>query len=124
MKRLPQSHANARIHRERDRTATSRLLLLLSCGLVLTGGFLFAAKQHFAAIEYGYKTEELRREQAQMLREQKQLQLEKERSLSPSQLEPAARAIGLQPVLPGQIRAGQAMQSTPATVVPTASLRR
>src|ERR1700730_4295774 len=78
MKRLPPDQPNSRIHREHDFSALSRLAILLFLGLALTGGFLFAARQHFAAIDYGYKTEELRREQQRLLAEQRQLLLAQE----------------------------------------------
>lgn len=103
MKRLPASQRNKRIHRERDLSALSRLVLLLFCGLALTSGFLFAAKQHFAAIQYGYKNQDLRREHERLVQEQRRLLLMKEEATSPVRLEPAARGIGLQPVQPGQI---------------------
>jgi hypothetical protein len=56
MKRFPEHQRNAKIRRSRDTTALSRLGLLLFCGLVLAGGFVFAAKQHFAAVQYGMNT--------------------------------------------------------------------
>jgi cell division protein FtsL len=134
MERLPQNQANSKIHRERGRNALSRLALLLFCGVVLTGGFLFAAREHFAAIQYGYQNEELRREQQRLDAEQKRLLLEKEAATSPSQVEPAARQIGLRPLQPGQIvtteqivtktenRASELHTAVPGN--PSASLRR
>src|SRR5688572_32334626 len=62
MKRFPEHQLNAKVRRTRDTTALSRLALLLFCGLVLAGGFVFAAKQHFAAVQYGYQNEHLRNE--------------------------------------------------------------
>jgi cell division protein FtsL len=128
MKRLPPNHANSKVLRERDVSALSRLALLLFCGLVLTGGFLFAARQHFAAIQYGYQNEELRREHQRLEAEQKRLLLEKEEASSPSRLEPAAREIGLQPVRPGQIvtkKESKINEPHPAVAInPSASLRR
>jgi hypothetical protein len=103
MKRLPLEYSNARIHRERDFTALSRLALLLFLGAALAVGFLFAARQHFAAIDYGYKSEELRREQQRLLAEQRRLLLAKEEASAPARLEPAARQLGLRPLVPGQI---------------------
>jgi len=103
MKRVPPNHVNSKIYRERDLSALSRLVLLLFCGLALTAGFLFAARQHFTALQFGYKTQDLRREHAQLLQEQRRLLLKKEEAVSPVRLEPAARAIGLLPVTPGQI---------------------
>ena len=61
MRRIPSKQRNSKIHRDRDLRALSRLALLLVCGLVLASGFLFAARQHFAAVQFGYQSEGLRR---------------------------------------------------------------
>lgn len=124
MKRLPPDQANSRIHRERDVSALSRLALLLFCGLALTSGFLLAAKQHFAAIQFGYESQNLRREQQRLLEERRRLLLMKEEATSPVRLEPAAREIGLQPVQPGQIairKEDKRSESHPAVVVKSAA---
>jgi cell division protein FtsL len=129
MRRLPAHQLNYTIHRERDWPALRRLAFLLLCGLILAGGFVFAAGQHFAAVHYGYKTEALRREQEQLLEEERRLKLERERLVTPARLESAARDIGLQPVQPTQIETarGASQASThvsPAFVSPSASLSR
>jgi cell division protein FtsL len=101
--RLPTNQPNSRVRRERDRRALSRLAWLLFCALVLAGGFVFAAQQHFAAVQYGYDTESLRVERQQLLREQQQLSLQKEQASAPARLESAARALGLKPIVAGQV---------------------
>ncbi|HEX5835170.1 MAG TPA: hypothetical protein VFY34_15015 [Pyrinomonadaceae bacterium] len=103
MKRFPEHQLNAKVRRTRDVTALSRLALLLFCGLVLAGGFVFAAKQHFAAVQYGYQNEHLRSERKRLLEENQRLALDKERATAPDKLEPAARRLGLKPARPGQI---------------------
>ena len=103
MKRFPEHQLNAKVRRTRDTTALSRLALLLFCGLVLAGGFVFAAKQHFAAVQYGYQNEHLRSERKRLLEEKQRLELDKERVTAPDKLEPAARRLGLKPARPGQI---------------------
>ena len=103
MKRFPEHQLNAKIHRTRDATALSRLALLLFCGLVLAGGFVFAAKQHFAAVQFGYENESLRSERKRLMEENQRLALEKEKATAPDKLEPAARRLGLMPARPGQI---------------------
>lgn len=103
MKRFPEHQLNTKIRRTRDVSALSRLALLLFCGLVLAGGFVFAAKQHFAAVQYGYQNESLRTERKKLLEENARLSLEKERAIAPDKLEPAARRLGLKPARPGQI---------------------
>lgn len=127
MRRLPSTQKNFTITRERDRRAFSRLALLLMCGLVLTGGFVFAAGQHFAAVRYGYQSEELRRERARLLEEQRRLLLEREAATSPTRLERAARDIGLQPVQAAQVNVkkisgGQLPPTASVLMGPTASL--
>ena len=77
--------------------------MLLFCGLVLAGGFVFAAKQHFAAVQFGYENETLRTERKRLIEENQRLALEKERAIAPDKLEPVARKLGLKPARPGQI---------------------
>ena len=107
----------------------ARLALLLGCGLVLAGGFVYAAGQHFAAVQYGYKTEMLRIEQAQLLEEQRRLMLEREQATTPEQLGAAAREIGMQPIQPAQINPARALESSQTHTVsafinPSAPLSR
>src|SRR4029078_10235741 len=102
MKRFPEHQPNAKIRRSRDTTALSRLALLLFCGLVLAGGFVFAAKQHFAAVQYGYEHESLRAERKKLLEENQRLALEKEKAIAPDKLEPAARRLRFSPPRPGE----------------------
>jgi cell division protein FtsL len=116
MKRVPQIQRNSRVRRERDVVALSRLALLLFCGVVLTCGFVFAAKQHFAAVQYGYRNEDLRRERQRLLEERRRLLLERERASSPGRLEPAARKLGLKPATSGQI-GSVTNQETQANVI-------
>jgi len=103
MKRFPEHQLNAKIRRSRDVSALSRLALLLFCGLVLAGGFVFAAKQHFAAVQYGYQNETLRSERKRLLEENQRLALERERATAPDKLGPVARRLGLQTPRAGQI---------------------
>jgi cell division protein FtsL len=103
MRRLPLNQPNFTVRRERDTRALVRLASLLFCGLVLSGGFVYAAGQRFAAVRYGYQSEELRRERARLIEEQRRLLLERERASSPARLENVARELGLQPIQPAQV---------------------
>jgi len=103
MKRFPEFQQNAKVRRARDTTALSRLALLLFSGLILAGGFVFAAKQHFAAVQFGYQSEDLRAERNKLIEENDRLKLERDRAIAPDKLEPAARRLGLKPATPGQI---------------------
>ena len=97
MRRVPQQYPNPYVRRERDPRAARRQMLLLASCLVLASGFVFAARQQILAVEYGYKTEALRREREQLLDEQRRLLLAVEEQSSPAQLEQAARELGMQP---------------------------
>ena len=103
MNRVPQIQLNVRVRRQRDVAALSRLVLLLFCGVVLACGFVLAAKQHFAAVQYGYQNETLRHERQKLQEERRRLLLEKEQASSPARLDPAARQLGLKPATSGQI---------------------
>ncbi len=105
MQRLPQQHHNYDIRRERDPCAARRQILWLLCGLVLAAGFVVATRQKAAAVQYGYKYEELRRERASLLEEQQHLLLALEETNAPAKLERAAREIGLQLTRSSQIEA-------------------
>ena len=111
MRRVPQQCPNPYVRRERDPRAARRQMLLLASCLVLAGGFVFAARQQILAVEYGYKTEALRREREQLLDEQRRLLLAVEESSSPAQLEQAARELGMQPARAEQIEAAAARRA-------------
>jgi hypothetical protein len=129
MRRVPSKQRNSRIHRDRDLRALSRLALLLLCGLVLASGFVFAAQQHFAAVDYGYRSEELRRERARLLEEKQQLLLKKEQAFAPARLATQARELGLKPLLASQVGNQKANRRSqlplaPALLNPSASFQR
>jgi cell division protein FtsL len=128
MQRIPTQQRNARVRRERDFRALTRLALLLVCGLVLAVGFVFAARQHFAAVRYGYETENLRVERHRLWVENQRLLLEKEQASAPERLESAARKLGLKPIEPGQVGVQTNEQRRPpvttALIRPSASFNR
>jgi hypothetical protein len=129
MKRVPSKQRNSRIIHDRDPRAFSRLALLLFCGLVLASGFVFAARQHFVAVQYGYQSEVLRRERDKLLQEQQHLLLRREQAFAPAQLEAEARELGLRPVAASQFenqKAGRRSQLPLAQALlnPSAALRR
>jgi cell division protein FtsL len=129
MRRVPLKQHNSRIHRDRDLRALSRLALLLFTGLVLASGFVFAAQQHFRAIEYGYKSEALRLERERLLEEKQQLMLKREQTFAPARLAMEARALGLKPLSASQVgtqKAGRRSQLplAPALLNPSTSFQR
>jgi hypothetical protein len=129
MRRVPSKHRNSKIHHERDVRALSRLAILLICGLILSGGFMFAAQQHFAAVQFGYQSEGLRRERERLLQERQQLMLKKEQAFAPARLESEARGLGLRPLLAGQLGAQKASRRSQlplaqALINPAATFQR
>ena len=105
MRRVPQQYPNPHVRRERDpRAARRQRLLLLGC-LALACGFIYAVRQQILAVDYGYKTEALRREREELLDEQRKLKLALEESASPAKLEEAGRELGMQPARAAQIDA-------------------
>lgn len=119
--RVPAQHSNSNVRRERDLRVLSRLMLLLFCAFVLAGGFVFAAQQHFAAVKYGYTSEELRKEHDRLLREQEQLILQREQASAPARLESAARRLGLKPISSKQVGIVRSAQATTSAASPTRS---
>jgi cell division protein FtsL len=129
MRRVPSKQRNSQVHRDRDLRALSRLALLLLCGLVLASGFVFAAEQHFAALDYGYKNEGLRRERERLLEEKQHLMLKKEQAFAPARLAIQARELGLKPLLASQVGTQSASSRSqlplaPALLTPSASFQR
>ena len=119
MRRVPQQHANSPVRRERDPRSLTRQALLLSACVMLAAGFVFAARQKIAAVQYGYRSEELRRERERLIEEQRRLLLNIEESTSLEQLERAGRGLGLQPARAAHIGAGT--RKTDTTEVRAAS---
>jgi len=78
--------------------------VLLTSGIFLAGGFVYAAQQHFAAVRFGYQSEELRREHTRLVEDQRRLMLIREQASTPERLQAAARELGLQPLQAAQIQ--------------------
>ena len=119
---------NATIHRDRDGRALSRLALLLFCGLVLASGFVFAARQHFAAVQFGYRSESLRQERVKLIEEQQYLLLQKQQAYAPARLQSEGIGLGLKPLLASQMGTQKASKRSrlplaPALLNPSASFQ-
>ena len=105
MRRLPQQYPNPHVRRQRDPRAARRQAILFVGCLLLAFGFIYAVRQQILAVDYGYKTEALRREREALLDEQRKLKLALEESSSPAKLEEAGRELGMQPARAAQIEA-------------------
>ena len=69
-------------------------LLTLGCGFVLVVGFFFAARQHFASIDFSIKNSRLRKQIDELEAGKRRLILAKEIALSPAEIKKAAQKIG------------------------------
>ena len=96
----PKSYA---VRREADRQAECRLAFVVLTSMLLAGGFLLSAWQHFAALECQYQRQKLRGERSQLQFKFEQLKAERERVGTLDRLAQEARAIGLQGIQPQQI---------------------
>ena len=104
-------------------------LLTVLCGSILVVGFFFAARQHFASIDYGIKNSKLRKQLDELRAEKRRLLLAKEVSLSPAQIQKAAQRLGLNfndegsampaVVVPAKAKIPAIPQGEPATHVKT-----
>jgi hypothetical protein len=126
MRRFPQQNLNHVVRREYDIRALKRQLTMLVCGLVMAGGFVAAAGQHFAAVRYGYDSENLRREHARLLEEQQGLIMKINAATAPAALDRAAREIGMRPARASQINRGQGnvVRQTPEAAAPNSPRSR
>ncbi|MBV8855504.1 MAG: hypothetical protein JOZ02_00960 [Acidobacteria bacterium] len=122
MRRLPQQYPNPHVRRQRDPRAARRQAALLVGCLFLACGFIYAVRQQILAVDYGYKTEALRREREGLLDEQRKLKLALEESSSPAKLEEAGRELGMQPARAAQIEtASRVRRGGPEVFVGAAS---
>lgn len=78
-------------------------LLTLACGLMLVIGFFFAARSHFASIDFGIKNSRLRKQIEELESDKRRLILSKEIALSPGEIKKAAKKIGLTEMTAGNI---------------------
>ena len=84
------------VKRERDPIPWRYCLLTLFCGVLLVGGFFWAARQHFSAMNLGITNAKLRQQKESLEAEQRRLFITKEISLSPNEIKKVAKKIGLQ----------------------------
>ncbi len=92
-KKLPNKNKTQRA--ERDSIPWRYCFLTLACGLILVGGFFFAARQHFSSIDFGIKNSRLRKQIEELEGSKRRLVLAKEIALSPAEIKKAAQKIGL-----------------------------
>ena len=70
-------------------------VLTIILGTSVACGFVYVSWQHVKAVEIGYETEHLKQQIQQLDQDQRKLELERQRLLSPSVLENRARRQGM-----------------------------
>jgi hypothetical protein len=95
-KNLSPQNKTGKVKREIDPIPRRYCLLTMVFGFIIVAGFLFAARQHFGAINLGIENSELRKKRDELSTEQRRLRISREIAYSPLELEKAALKIGLQ----------------------------
>ncbi len=93
-KKTPKIRNQKNVKREGDPIPWRYCLLTLVCGLLLVGGFFFAARQHFSSIDYGIKNSQLKKQKDELETVQRQLLIDKEFALSPVSIKKVAKEYG------------------------------
>lgn len=81
--------------RHKDKYQPIWILVSIVLGCFISYGFILAAQNHFAALDLGYKSEEIKRQRDKLELDQRKLTLEMERRLSPQKLDAKAQQQGL-----------------------------
>ncbi len=79
-------------------------LLMLACGAMLVCGFFFAARQHFASIDFSMRNSHLRKMSDELEADKRRLLLAKEIALSPDELKKAAQKISFTTNKPASVQ--------------------
>lgn len=90
---------NVRVHRStstaiRNPVQWRLVFLTLVCAAIVAAGFFYAARQHFATMEFGLKNSKLRKQIEGLEAERRRLLLAKEVSLSPLEITRTAENLG------------------------------
>jgi hypothetical protein len=94
-------------------------LMMVVCGAVLASGFFFAARQHFASMDYGMRNSRLRKQVDDLEAEKRRLILARENSMSPGEIKKAAKRTGLVTAAPEATLAQVASTTKDKAVPPT-----
>ncbi len=81
--------------RTRDPIPWKYCLLTLVCGLIFVAGFFWAARHHFASMDYGMKNAKLRKQINELESKNRHLQYLKAIALSPKEIKKSAKKLGL-----------------------------
>ncbi len=110
-KSQPKKTSRPNVRRESEPLPWKFAIITLICGAALVAGFFYAAKTHFASINYCIRNAELKKQIAELESEKRRLSLAKEMALAPGEIKKAARRLGLVELTALNITAAE----TPAT---------
>ena len=94
-RKLPTKKRTPKVRRQSDPIPWKYCILTLFCGVLLVAGFFYAARSHFASMDYAMKNAKLRKQIDELKSEKRLLKLEKEIALTPSEIKKAAGKLGL-----------------------------
>jgi hypothetical protein len=86
---------NMPVKRRRPGAQSIWVYIAIALGCLVAYGFVAAARNHFNAVELGYRSEELKRQREQLELDQRKLTLELERRTAPQKLDMRAQQQGL-----------------------------
>lgn len=84
-----------KVRRERASIPWPFFAASISCGLILTAGFFYAAKQHFATVHYSMRNSEMRVAKEKLEADHRKLTAERATASSDSTIEKAGLKMGL-----------------------------
>ncbi len=118
-------HNTNRVRRQPVQTSSQQLpwrffILTIICACILAAGFFFAARQHFATMDFGLKNSKLRKQIEDLESERRRLILAREVSLSPMEITQTAERLGFKS---RSDVPGPAVISLPAKSTPLAEIR-
>lgn len=99
-------------HKSRRKTGSGQLTwkfytVATACVILLLGSLLFAARNQFASITFGFKNAELRKNLEDLQAEKRRLTLDKEKAISPAEISRAAQKLGFTQMTANNIEAVQ-----------------
>jgi Na+-transporting NADH:ubiquinone oxidoreductase subunit NqrC len=87
--------SSERVRRERAPIPWRYFLLSITCAVILATGFFYAAKQHFASVDYSMRNSDMRKAKEKLEAQHIKLNVERERAAAPATVEKAGLKMGL-----------------------------
>jgi cell division protein FtsL len=108
---------NSRLVKVADRKRNREMATFSATLCILFALVMVYAWQHFSALEYGYKIEQLQSQRDTMTESNRALRLEQASLSDPGRIDALARRMGLSSPIPGQVQRLEGVTSDPGTPV-------